>query len=343
MTPPTALDTLPAQTPDMMPVITDWANSNPHYSAKTRKAVCGDLGRFEAWRSGARFTKTLVEKYAAAQLAEGRKPSTVNRELSSIRAWARHVADLALENDTLQEAERRAIAEQALRVAEVEGVANNGEAQRGRHVEVGEVGALLRVCSEDTSPAGARDAAIIAMAYTTGLRVAELAGLDFADVTPVETGFEVVVRHGKGDKRRTVPLFNGASAALRDWLQVRGEVAGALFLPVLKSGRIVTSAMARGKRGAEGVAVAVAPRMSARALDNMLVKGRGPEAGITVNWHDLRRTFAGSLLDNGIDISTVSKLMGHSSVVTTARYDRRGDETKRKAVKTLHAPYTGRK
>ena len=57
--------------------------------------------------------------------------------------------------------------------------------------------------------------------------------------------------------------------------------------------------------------------------------------------HDLRRTFAGDLLDAGADLVTVQKLMGHASPVTTSRYHRRDEKTKMQAATKIHFPMVG--
>ena len=83
--------------------------------------------------------------------------------------------------------------------------------------------------------------------------------------------------------------------------------------------------------------------LSTTALDKILRK-RSAEAGLSdLDWHDMRRTVASNLLDAGADISTVAGILGHSSVNTTARYDRRGERARIKASELISVPYFRRK
>jgi integrase len=108
---------------------------------------------------------------------------------------------------------------------------------------------------------------------------------------------------------------------LNDWIEVRGPWTGALFCPIDKADRIV-----------------IAP-MSPRAIYNILHR-RLVLAGVKAfTPHDLRRTFAGDLLDTGAYLSTVQKLMGHSNANTTEGYDRRDAKAIRATVNKLHIPY----
>ncbi len=192
---------------------------------------------------------------------------------------------------------------------------------KGRALSEGEINALFRACANDKSPAGARDAAILGLLRSNGLRRSEICELN-ADDYNRETGTLVV--RGKGNKEREAYVSNGALDALNDWLTVRGDGAGALFCPIRKDGTIIIR------------------RMYAEAIFNMLRK-RAEESGIkNLSPHDFRRTFVSELLDLGEDLVTVQKLAGHSNIATTARYDRRDEKSKRKAVSRLHVPYYGK-
>lgn len=239
-----------------------------------------------------------------SRLADEYAHSTVNKMLSALRGVLKAAWRLGLMDAESYHA--------AVSVGGVKGQT----LPAGRHIPVGEVLALLNTCGRD--PAGRRDAAIIALLYGCGLRRAELTGLDMADYDP--TAGELKIR-GKGNKQRVVPVVNGAAAALAAWLKVRGDAPGPLFHGL-------------GNRSDGG-------RLTTQAIFAML-KTRAATAGIkTLSPHDFRRTFVGELLDRGADIATVQKLAGHANVTTTARYDRRGEQVKRRAAELLHVPYVG--
>lgn len=185
----------------------------------------------------------------------------------------------------------------------------------GRALTSGEITAIIRVCSEDNSSQGIRDLALMAILRGTGLRRAEVVKLKLTDVNR-QTG-AIEVRKGKGGKDRIVYLPETASAFVVNWLKIRGQNPGALLCPILKGGQIKYR------------------HMSSQAV-LLVVQKRAKQAGVLAfSPHDFRRTFCSDLLDAGVDLVTVQKLAGHASPTTTAQYDRRGEETKKKAVQNL--------
>jgi len=245
----------------------------------------------------------LMEQYAAA---------TANKMLSALRQTLRMAWRLSYLS-----------AEEYQRVADIKPVTGeNPEAAAGRALSYGEWAALFAVCAADPGAAGVRDAALMALLKVCGLRRAEIAGLQLADYDPTLGSLRV---QGKRNKTRIVPVEDtGARDALSDWLYLRGTAPGPLFLRIRKGNRLV----AKG--------------LTDQGIYTILNK-RGAQAGTTrFTPHDLRRTFAGDLLDAGADIATVQRLMGHASANTTSGYDRRGENAKRSAVKKLHVPYQRR-
>ena len=135
----------------------------------------------------------------------------------------------------------------------------------GRAVVVGELRALLRACAEDKDPSARRDAALVGILYGSGLRRAEASALDLSDLD-LGAG-SLAVRHGKGNKARQVYLASGGAELLEAWLAVRGEEAGPLFVPVLKSGKLADrrpGASVRAVRSAEAGACRRGSRTSRR-------------------------------------------------------------------------------
>lgn len=271
-----------------------------------------------------------------ARLAQSYAPATANKILSALRQTLRQAWLLG-----------QMTAEDYHRAVEFKPI--TGETlPAGREVSSGEILALMEACQADPTPAGTRDAAIIGMMYAAGLRRDEMVSLNLSDYDP-DAGRLVLT--GKRNKQRTAYITNGAVDALNDWIALRGPQPGALFVEVSKSGKVLIERESmivkpfRKIGGVEvpnkkaGMTIYRGGAMTPQAIYNMLAK-RIEEAGVKpFSPHDLRRSFISHLLDKGADIAIVSKMAGHANVQTTARYDRRPEEAKRKAAELLHVPY----
>lgn len=185
---------------------------------------------------------------------------------------------------------------------------------RGRALSQEEIETLMETCSS-LNPIDIRDAALIAILRGGGLRRAEAVKLKLKDFNPKNGVLDV--RQGKGGKDRTVYLPEEAITFVENWLDVRGFAPGALLCPIRKGGQIERR------------------HMHPDAVLKILRRRAKKAAVEPFSPHDFRRTFCSDLLDAGVDIVTVQQLAGHASPETTSKYDRRGEETKRKAVQSL--------
>lgn len=241
------------------------------------------------------------------RLAEQHAPATVNNYLAALRGVLKRCRAQRL-------LDPHDLADYLDACKDVKG----SRVPKGRSLAPGEISALMAACGADQSPAGARDAAMVAILYSCGLRRSELVKLDLDSFKP-ESGWLVV--DGKGNKQREVHVQGGARAALDDWLLLRGDAPGALFWRIRRGGTMVRR------------------RLSSQAVFDMLAT-RGAAAGVAeFSPHDLRRTLAGDLLDAGADIAIVQRTLGHADPRTTAKYDRRSQDAQRKAQAAIHVPY----
>jgi integrase/recombinase XerC len=165
--------------------------------------------------------------------------------------------------------------------------------------QVNEVLTVASVASDDDSPIGIRNLAIIETLYATGIRVSELVGLDILDLNFTDLTLRVT---GKGNKQRVVPFGIPAKEALERWLEAgRPEI--------LKDNN---SALFLGTRG---------KRIDQRVVREMIyeVLGHLSDAPL-MGPHGLRHTAATHLVEGGADLRTVQELLGHASLATTQVY-----------------------
>jgi site-specific recombinase XerD len=243
-----------------------------------------------------------------ASLAARYKAATTNRHLAALRGVLKEAFSLGLMS-----------AEDYQRSVNISPV-RGSTLLVGREVKRAELGAVFGILSETATPGAVRDAALVGVLYGGGLRRSEAVGLDLSDWQPDGT-LRVL---GKGNKERAVYLEGGAKAALEVWLELRGPEAGPLFYPVDKRGRIQRR------------------RMSDQSVRLILLK-RALAAGVaSFAPHDLRRTYISHLFDAGADAAAIQKLAGHANLNTTGRYDRRGEEAKRRAAALLSVPFVRR-
>lgn len=257
-----------------------------------------------------RLTPAHVDALAAA-LSESYAPSTANATLAALRGVLRSCWALGLlDAEELARLTRGGPGGRAHR-------ARGESLPAGRSLDAGELRALFEAAAADPCPLrGARDAALLALLYGAGLRRSEAVALSLEDASPEA----VTVRRGKGGKARRVSLASGAGAAVQAWAEAAELEGGPLLRSVRKGDRL---------GGA----------MTGRAVARALARLAAAASVAPFTAHDLRRTYAGDLLEAGADVVHVQRLMGHAGPATTARYDRRPEADRARAARLIRVPY----
>jgi integrase/recombinase XerC len=252
--------------------------------ARTREAYLRDIGVLKALAGEAALTAlspAMLRRFLAALHARGLSGRSLARMLSGWRAFYR----FALERDPKLKDDPCAGLKAPKSARRLPAALSPDEAVR-----------LVTIESDD--PLAIRDRALFELAYSSGLRLSELSGLD-VDSIDLTTG-EVRV-WGKGSKERIVPVGAPAREAIRVWLKVRGGLpvrdADAMFLS--RSGRRIAPR-------------AIEQRLAFWAVERGLARHVHP--------HMLRHSFASHVLQSSGDLRAVQEMLGHASIASTQVY-----------------------
>jgi integrase/recombinase XerC len=273
---------------DLLDQFIQTLRSEKYYSPHTCSNYRRDLQRFHDFLQAAGIASWQpvsygdVSAYAAQRHRQGRKSRTIARELSSIRSFYQYLI-------------RHGLVEKnpALEVS-----APKSDRPLPKTCDAETLDRLLQIAGGGDDLL-LRDIAIFELIYSSGLRLAELVGIDLDDIDLQQ---QQLVVTGKGNKTRYLPVGSSAIRAVLRWLELRpgysrDDSQKALFLS--KPGN----------------------RISARSVQsrlNRLIELQG--LGQKLSPHVLRHSFATHLLESSSDLRAVQELLGHANIATTQVY-----------------------
>lgn len=255
-------------------------------SELTRKNYIRDLASLASWcdKAGIVSWRDLDDEhlraYAAACYRKGLSPRSIQRQLSAIRTFFRFL---------LREKHIRKTPVQTVR-------APKAGKRLPANLDADRMARLLDIPGD--GPLVARDRALLELLYSSGLRLAELIGLDIGDIDLADGTVSVT---GKGSKDRIVPVGRLARKAIGAWLQERGKLAD-----------VDEPAIFVSQRGT---------RLSARSVQARVdYWARRQGIDTRVYPHLFRHSFATHLLESSHDLRGVQELLGHANISTTQVY-----------------------
>lgn len=244
----------------------------------------------------------LVRGWAMDLMSAGMKATSVNRKLSSLRAFYKYLLKKGL--------------------IEVSPMQNVGGPKKSKplpqFVREADMERMLCATAQGGSWQEVREHVILQLFYETGIRLSELVGLNDGDVDFSRLAIKVT---GKRNKQRIVPIGQNMADNLRRYIELRNETLNSLVQGT-QSPLFVTD---KGLR--------IYPHWAYRVVRKNLsqvvaLKKRSP--------HVLRHTFATAMLNNAAELEAVKELMGHESVSTTQVYTHTTFEELKKAYKQAH-------
>ncbi|MEH6473651.1 MAG: site-specific integrase [Halopseudomonas sp.] len=274
------------------------------------------------------FMNTVREMMEATKVSL----SAINGVFSAMRG----VAQQAWELDLIGERQFRLVMEtKNIKIT---------RAKKQRYIDRTEVENLLRAARAMKRIKGIRDAAVIALLYSGGLRRAELAGMCVEDIHVEDRG---ILIQGKGQKERWIYPPDSVWGLLLEWLR-----EGLFISPghiVYKSRTSKPSRNEDDQKSGDPIPVFVRIRkgddilagqqLTPRAIQ-IICEGLRVVAGVNpFTPHDFRGSFITRMLEEGHDLSMVASLVGHSNPETTAGYDRRGEEKRAEVFRSLRIEF----
>lgn len=307
-----ALPTLPADEPGdrygLRTLTATWLVSQR--SPKTRKAYFGDLSLYLGWCDADDLDPTQayhadLMRYRAWLTGS---PATVRRRLAALSSWYKVLLiNRKVDHNPLDGVTRPAV---------------NRDESSAASLDVAEMKVLLLTADRLAVASQAhgrwrtliayRDRAVLRLLADLGPRRAEICTLDLADLS-TNRGHRTLRYVGKGSKQRERPIPAHAIEALDEYLEIRGDTPGPLFVTL------------NGGRGEYG---RIDPKHGVWEVVRKIARLAGLPQAERLGAHSLRHSFATNALDHGVPLAFVQDAMGHADPRTTRIYDRARNKLK---------------
>ncbi|MEK4037258.1 tyrosine-type recombinase/integrase [Paenibacillus sp. FSL L8-0493] len=258
-------------------------------SATTIRTYGHAIHQFEKWLDGSgtdleNYARSDVQQYIDYLASKKKSASTINKLWNAIKSYSKWAG----KRETIED----------ISVVKVTDI----KKQAPKAMDKLERNKLIRDIDRTGNK---RDYAILMTLLMTGIRISELVALDRLDLDVSDRKGSLVVRSGKGNKERTLPLNVEARRAIEKYLDERTDSNPALFISNRQE------------------------RISIRSVQHLMEK-HGHNA------HQTRHSFITGLVRAGEDISVIQSLSGHSSADMILRYSMPSEEDKQKAVEHIY-------